>query len=398
MKSFDLNLTGLWRPQSLPSVFAKLPTHERIRDQDPLRAYEQLKTLPELNRRGDVTGMLFMLRKLLQKPETGEISWEMFESWGYDQWVAAMRDVGILLGSLRRHGEEPVDLWPALEVWLLEAARQTGLPPRDTLLHYTIWNSPHALRTYTDLTEEKHLIEAVRMAYPALEEAVDRLVSLVEISLESAEFEARANRALESLKEVRNAAVYTYRHVDRGVFISSIRPYFEPIRVTGKDYLGPGAVAMPLFVFDHVLWSAEVAHPAYVGFKQDYLPVTLPRLQAIYYRFSEGGSLLGRLGTVLEDPCLFPSDRLRRNLESLDRLFVVLQRFRAVHLRMARQAYRAPTAPGESRAFTKGSGGYAPSMLEEIDQLTASARSRLGAWIEGVGGSRGPEVFEEEKE
>lgn len=388
---------GHGRPGSeRPTSEKGFRSHEAVAALDPLGAVSLLVAVPRLNRQADVDGLLRILQICLTTvpgPSDRERENSFERSSGEDRRsprsapqgfgaaAAAMRDVGIVLGSLRRHGVEPLELWPELEPWLLEVGRRTDLPPRDTLLHYTVWNPPSDLRTYTELAEERRLIEAVRMAYPPLEEAVFELAGLAAIPLDAPDFERSAQRVAGHLRKVRDAAVHTYRFVDRRVFVESIRPYFEPIRVDGKDYLGPGAVAMPLFILDHVLWSASVREASYVGFKQDYLPVTLPELRRVYDRFSAEGPLLDRLVPVLRsrDRTGEVTRQLRRNVAALDHIFVLLQRFRAVHLRMARQAYRG-TVQGERR-FHKGSGGYAPDMLEHIDRLTARARARLAPWL-----------------
>ena len=374
---------GGW-PDVVPTL------HRNIAGRDPLAAVELMKGVPKLNERRDLEGLSALLKKLLdpQRLGLGDVVRALpgdgpvvAPSWEFEDCAAAMRDVGLVLGSLRRHGVEPVEMWPQLEPWLLEVGRRTDLPPRDTLLHYTLWNPSRAVRTYTSLAEEPRLIEAVRMAYPALESALENLVGLFSTPLESPDFEAGTDRIAVDLGRVRDAAVHTYRFVDRRVFVDSIRPYFEPIRVGGRDILGPGAVGMPLFVLDHVLWSASVTEPEYVRFKEDYLPITLPHIRRIYDRFSEEGCLIDRLQPVLRSAgwARRLSPQLRRNLQGLDRLFVLLQRFRSVHLRMAKQAYREP--PAGERVFHKGSGGYAPEMLEDIDRLTARARGELTKWL-----------------
>lgn len=384
---------GTW-PEVKPCL------HRSIAGRDPLLAVDLMRQVPRFNAREDVDGLVALLKKVLDPErlglgetvkvvtqggsENGDVAASgpvVSPDWDFEDFAAAMRDVGLIMGSLRRHGVEPVAAWPALEPWLVEVGARTDLPPRDTLLHYTMWNPSRALRTYTDLTEEARLIEAVRMAYPALESALGQLVGLFSTPLESPDFEAATGRIVEELSRVRDAAVYTYRFVDRRVFVESIRPYFEPIHVDGRDILGPGAVAMPLFVFDHVLWSASVDEPSYVRFKEDYLPITLPHIRRIYDRFGEEGCLIDRLEPVLGSAVWARSlsPQLRRNLQGLDRIFVLLQRFRAVHLRMARQAYREPNV--HQRVFSKGSGGYAPEMLEDIERLTAAARAKLTRWL-----------------
>ena len=353
-------------------------SHQVVAAADPLGFATRLKEVPRLNHKADVQGLVELLRRIHAESGDGladNDAWLPNDGRSFAATAAVVRDVGLLLGSIRRHGEEPLDLLPEIEPWLVWAGRRTDLPPRDTLLHYTVWNPDNALRTYTGLPEEVELIRAVKIAFPALEEGISHLVDLFEIPLGSPDFAATGDRAFQCISAVRGAAIHTFQHVDRKVFIRSIRPYFEPIRVAGQDYLGPGAVAMPLFVFDHILWSAPVIDPAYVKFKEDYLPVTLPYLRDLYRRFSDEGCLLERLVAVLgeEDAS---SPQIQAGLRALDRTFTLIQRFRSVHLRMAEQAYHH-----HQSEFVKGSGGYRPDMLGHIYRLAAKAQQLLRSHI-----------------
>ncbi|MFP3335605.1 DUF1864 family protein, partial [Pseudomonas sp. SIMBA_064] len=80
----------------------------------------------------------------------------VLSGWGFVEAAAAMRDIGFFLGSLKRHGHEPADAVPGLEPVLLDLARATDLPPRETLLHVTVWNpaAADAQRSYTGLPDE----------------------------------------------------------------------------------------------------------------------------------------------------------------------------------------------------------------------------------------------------
>lgn len=349
--------------------------HQRFAAFDSLPQSWLLQRVPALNRRKDVGGLLALTRRLVGDGQPPE-------SWGFGEAVAAMRDVGILLGSIRRHGEEPLARMPQLEPWLLRIGEMTDLPPRDTLLHYTIWNPDHALRTYTDLPEEAHLIQAVKIAFPALEKAIVHLSALFDLPLSSPSFARIGQDTLAAIARVRDAAVYTYRHVDRQVFVTAIRPYFEPITVAGQSYLGPGAVAMPLFVFEHLLWSATIDDDAYVGFKHAYLPVTLPYLRALYDRHSSAGTLLDHLAPQLADKRIAALPQSRAGVAVLHRIFRLINGFRAVHLRMAQQAYES-----EESAFERGSGGYAPDILVHIQNLAQQAQKRLSSCLQDGGPS-----------
>ncbi|WP_268905930.1 monodechloroaminopyrrolnitrin synthase PrnB family protein [Citreicoccus inhibens] len=345
---------------------------------DPLNAVATLRRLPVLNQQRDVPGVLALLQGLLPKLELAE-RWEFLDA------AAAMRDIGFFLGSLKRHGHEPVEVVPGLEPILLALARTTQLPPRETLLHVTVWNpsADHLERRYTTCADEIHLLESVRISMAALDAAILRTVDLHDVSLDSAEFAPRCDEITELLKKMVDSIVYAYRNISPRNFMHELRPYYEPIRVGGQSYLGPGAVEMPLFVLEHVLWGARSEHANYKDFKETYLPYVLPRFRDIYRQFLHQPSVLDRvLEQVGSPPAL--TERHRAGLKALDKIFDVLLRFRAPHVKLAEQAYLA-----EREAHSVGSGGYAPSMLDELLALTREARLRLTLAL------RAPAVSEE---
>ncbi|KYF52560.1 PrnB [Sorangium cellulosum] len=346
--------------------FASL--HAAIAARDPLNATATVRRLPMLNQEGDVGGILLLLRDILPRRE-------QVKAYDFMDAAAAMRDIGFFLGSLKRHGHEPVEAVPGLEPLLLDLAQATGLPPRETLLHVTVWNPPGdgVERTYTCSPAEVHLLESVRISMAALESAIHRMVVLSEISVRSSAFAPMCDDIGNNLQKMVESIVYAYRNISPSVFIHELRPFYDPIRVGGQEYLGPGAVEMPLFLLDHILWGSRSEHQQYIDYKQTYLPYILPQLRDLYARFDGQAPLLDR---VLEEVIAAEAeaDVVRRGVRSLDSIFDLLIRFRAPHLRIAEQAYRA----GED-VHVVGSGGYAPTLLSELLTLTRDARSRLAA-------------------
>ncbi|MBO0881383.1 MAG: DUF1864 family protein, partial [Mycobacterium sp.] len=128
---------------------------------DPLDADEVCAHLPAMNRRGEVSALATALRQIM--PTAIQVA-------GFNalECLAAMRDIGMLLGSIKRHGVQPVAAVPEIEEVLLDLAMRTDLVPRDTLHHYTCWNPGGGTRRrmYTGDPQETHLIDAVRTAMP----------------------------------------------------------------------------------------------------------------------------------------------------------------------------------------------------------------------------------------
>ncbi|RQV56443.1 DUF1864 family protein [Burkholderia cenocepacia] len=352
-------------------VRAIAATHAAVAACDPLQARALVLRLPGLNRRQDVPGIVALLREFL--PARGVPS-----GWGFVEAAAAMRDIGFFLGSLKRHGHEPVDAVPGLEPVLLDLARATDLPPRETLLHVTVWNpaAADAQRSYTGLRDEAHLLESVRISMAALEAAIALTVELTDVPLRSPAFAQGCDALADYLQKMVDSIVYAYRFISVQVFYDDLRPYYEPIRVDGQSYLGPGAVEMPLFVLEHVLWGAQSDHQGYREFKETYLPYVLPAFRAIYARFAGRPALVDRvLGEA--QAARARGEPVEVGLAALDRVFEVLLRFRAPHGKLAERAYEV----GRSGP-TIGSGGYAPSMLGDLLTLTRAARSRVRAALD----------------
>lgn len=347
---------------------------------DPLQATHRLEALPMMNARGDVAAVVGLLRDLVGTGlRVDRLS--VFEC------CAAMRDIGICLGSIKRFGLEPQEAVAGLAPVLLQLGRRSDLPPRDNVLHYTVWNpSGAAQRRYTRLAAERCLVDSVRQALPDLQAAIGPLLGLRDLSVRSRAFGLCCDEVLDRLQRLIQAIVYARKTVSPIVFARDLRPYFEPIRVGAQAFKGPGAVEMPLFLLDHLLWSANCTCPEVVEFKETYLPDQRHCFREIYHQVKGDGAVLDRLVAELGEQT---GARLEismkaaeipvvaANLGKLRRLFSSLLSFRAPHLRMAEVAYGAQSGTD----FDKGSGGFPPSVLAILIEETRAARSRLDRLI-----------------
>jgi hypothetical protein len=139
----------------------------RAVDLDPLGIDRLLRPIRQLNARGDVAGLVTLLRQLAPSRERVAV-------FSRPDSVAAIRDLGVLIGSVKRWGVEPVSAVPKLGEPLVELGARTGMVPRDTVFHYTGWNPLGTReRTYTGHAMERSLISAVRTTLPPLVIAVE---------------------------------------------------------------------------------------------------------------------------------------------------------------------------------------------------------------------------------
>jgi hypothetical protein len=167
--------------------------------------------------------------------------------------------------------------------------------------------------------------------------------------------------------------VHAKRNVSPSVFANELRFYYDPIKVDyNKSYIGPGAVEMPMFVFDHLLWNCDCKDEEYTVFKEGYLPYSLRFVREIYWRFKDKPSLLTRVKDNLQ---LSPSPQHYRAAQVLLELCTVLKSFRMPHKKMAEQAY----AHSDDNHRSNGSGGYTVDILQHIIKLQSDHFTALQA-------------------
>lgn len=238
---------------------------------------------------------------------------------------------------------------------------KSDLPPRDTLLHYTSWNpTDHRIRTYTGSKDERSLIESVKIAMPDLLEAIVEMEKLHAVDLTHPIFPIMCQNIQEKISAMVQGIVHAKRNVSPAIFANELRFYYDPIKVDyGKDYIGPGAVEMPMFVFDHLLWSCDTSDETYATFKEGYLLYNLGFINDIYWSFKGKPSLVSIFVEKLKTS---PSQSLMRSAHQLQQLGNILKSFRMPHKKLAQDAY----AHSEEHNRSKGSGGYSTHILDRI--------------------------------
>jgi monodechloroaminopyrrolnitrin synthase len=340
---------------------------EKIQSLDPLNFDHALPVLHGLNKAGDTQEIIQLLYRHLPVPDK-------LDGFNFEESIAAMRDLGIFIGILKKHGIEPVDALPELEYVLLVLMVKTGLPPRDTLIHYTAWNpSNERMRTYTGLEDEKQLIESVKIAYPSLLEAIHLLEKIHALPLNDSSFVEHCTTVREMLEGMVRGIVLAKRRVSPEVFANELRFYYDAIKVDyNNHYMGPGAVEMPMFLIDHLLWSCDCDDQVYTDFKKGYLNYNLPVVREIYYRFENKPSLTTRLAKAFAED---PSVEHFNSALALSELFTVLKSFRMPHKKVAESAYQHQ----DDNHRQKGSGGYAVDILQHIIDLQQAKTASLMA-------------------
>jgi hypothetical protein len=337
-----------------------------VKEIDPLGADSIISKLPTMNSCEDVNGIISCICSLIP-------NLEQVENYTHHEALAVVRDLGLLAGSIKRHGKEPVVEVPILEPILIKLGQKTNMVPRDTVMHYCFWNPEgERKRRYTNLIEETWLLASTRIAIPKLVEAIYNLEDLYTISLHSTDFVLKCQECEQNLNGMVEAIVSTIKKVPRQVFASELRLYFEPIMIEGKKFLGPAAAELPLFLFDHLLWSSDCQEETYLNYKQNFLSYILPDLLKLHAEYENKPPLLAR---VVQELRTAPSEYKTVLIEAanaLMRIFRILIKFRKPHIKVADEAYAS-----ERCIKKKGSGGYDLYTLNYLSDLTSKAMTKL---------------------
>ncbi|WP_052589357.1 monodechloroaminopyrrolnitrin synthase PrnB family protein [Luteipulveratus mongoliensis] len=333
-----------------------------VQEADPLIADSLLAELPAMNAAADTRELAELLITLsgraralcahrLPPPVQG---------------LAVMRDLGIVLGSIKRHGTEPLDVVPELTPLLLALGRQTDLVPRDTVQHYTSWNPPGARRrTYTDDEQETWLQDSVSHVFPDLSASLSISETLVDLDPRDTRFAANARLLARTVHSMLEAIDSVTARVSPIFFAQEMRPYFEEITVDGTEYLGPAAAQVPLWLVDLCLWASDRNADAYGSFLSESLQYALPDWRDFHGRHHHRPSLVTRLSNLMMADPRRTSPALIESAKAVGDLLRTLKTFRGRHITIAKKAYAE-----DVRLYENGSGGAPIALLQEILDLT----------------------------
>ncbi len=331
-----------------------------IRAADPLGADALLAAVPAMNADADVAALTVALRALVPDPDR-------VAALAITDALAAMRDLGLLLGSLKRHGVQPLAVVPEVLPVLQELGRRTDMVPRDTVHHYTTWNPPgRRQRMYTGDAMEGSLQEAVRMVFPGLVASLDTCAELARLEPYDPGFARSLDRTAQHVQSMVDSIDFTVVHVSPVFFAQEMRCYFEEIDVGGADYLGPAAAQVPLWLVDLTLWQCDRSNAAYDAFLDDSVRYSLPSWRDHYAAHRGGTSAVSKLSAAIswEEVDRLPA-QLARSAVALARVLRILKTFRARHITIARKAYS-----DELRQYDMGSGGAPVELLRSVLDLT----------------------------
>jgi hypothetical protein len=102
----------------------------KIQSLDPLGADAVFSQLPAYNAHREIIAATQSLIPNLETVSQFDIA----------EAHATMRDLGILMSAIKRHGYEPCRVTPEIEPVVLLLGEKLKTVPRDTILDYSLWN------------------------------------------------------------------------------------------------------------------------------------------------------------------------------------------------------------------------------------------------------------------
>ncbi|GIL25596.1 monodechloroaminopyrrolnitrin synthase PrnB family protein [Actinocatenispora comari] len=336
-----------------------------VRELDPLDADETYRRLPEMNAAADVPALVGALRRLAGNAAA------VTDGSPYE-CRAAMRDLGLLLGSVKRHGVEPVTAVPEAEPVLLRLAARGDVVPRDTVHHYSVWN-PYGerQRSYTGSSQETALIDSVRLSLPRLSQAVELCDPLTRAELTDPEFLTAMGSFRAHLASLDEAIELVIGRVTPAFFANELRPYFDEVTVDGRVWRGGAGAGLPMPLLDLTLWAADhdpddEDSVGYAEFWAGGVAYALPEWRRRYAQLAGVPSLVARVTAALDEVGDGPmDDRLWAAATAVEQSLRALLSFRAKHLTVARKSYQE-----DVRLFPVGSSGGSVELLASIVRLT----------------------------
>jgi len=167
---------------------------------------------------------------------------------GFDVAFGVLGNVGMYLGSLRRHeltnpAREDRSPFREASSLALHVGASLGMAPRFSTAHLSTHNLARAgvRKSFTSLPDEFLFIDENTRGILALQRTADALTSIVHLGVSSPVADVSFDTAQVALRDaIRfNDALMTQLDVQR--FFYSVRPYYKPYRVGRQEYRGANA-------------------------------------------------------------------------------------------------------------------------------------------------------------
>ncbi|MFF8848071.1 monodechloroaminopyrrolnitrin synthase PrnB family protein [Streptomyces sp. NPDC015127] len=325
-----------------------------ISERDPLRLDAFFTRLPELNSKGDSGAILHEARNL-------DLSVYTARQANLADSIAAMRDLGMMVCSLNRHGVSAPGNISGLSDAMLGIAERTGMIPRETVLHYCWWNPEgDRQRMFTGATAERSLISSTASSLPAVESAARITATLIDVAPSEPGYSILCSEAVDQLARLSNSVHLPSSGLDARHFADELRHYFLPAEVGHGTYHSAAAAQIPLYLVDQAVWGSDQTDPHIQLLWEDLALYGLPVWRSSFRKLSQAPSLVHRMAAALRGPSS-SSSVVHNSATSLMSLIRTLIEFRGRHRRLVRTAYER-----DSRFYHQGSAGATPELIDQL--------------------------------
>lgn len=363
MRQDDRESLSYWRER----LEREAEMDRAVSELDPLDADDFfVGILPEFNHRMVPAEIMRMASFIIP-------SLEEFDKYDLLSARAALRDLGVIAASLRRHEVDVAGFLPLRDA-LLRLSEITGEVPRDTVFSYGPRNPrDRRQRRFTKHKEEAVFIKSFVSGMEGLWNCIMLVPALLSTPLSSPHFLQACTELTKQFQAMVSAIIKVRNEVSPEIFTAELRPYFDPITIGGREYFAPGGAQMPVLIVDQLLWANDCATPSYARYCEEnlrYMPPVLRELSAYY------GSRRSIVAMVCErhaEKQPFLTEPERKGIQALSNLLARVMSFRAPHQRLAEANFAL-----RSR-FALGSGGYTPALLTELIEKTQEAQKALRA-------------------
>lgn len=334
--------------------------HVTISKSDPLCLDAIFRRLPEINRSGDE----HVLRNVLDTA-VARVDPASLPVWAA---LAAMRDIGTLVASLRRLSGPSLLLPAHVTATLVQLGRITDMPPRETVLHYCSWNPEGARRrVFTGDPEEHALVSTTALCLRSFENTARLLLDLGRDHPTSPSYVRTCRWAARELAIAARAVQGREGRLDPHHFATKLRAYFEPVRINGRSYSGAAAAQAPLYLVDELVYGRGAGDAKLWSLRDELAEYGLPRWREAYKAARQGPSVIESIEAISRSTARH-SLRARGAVDAVRELLRQLVSFRGRHRPLVAAAYKH-TAFG----FDSGSAG---ADLQLIDSLLRATRKK----------------------
>ncbi len=348
--------------------------YQQAQAADPFGADACLRhDLPRLNAAEACTDLLHILQGFVASgPQVAALS--SAAAW------AALRDLGFVMGPVKRWGVQPTEAVPALGHYLLALAERADcLHPRDDVFTLTVANpTGERMRTYTNVPSERAFIEAVGLSMVTMDRTIVEICTMLQHPLHSPHFAVHAQQAAATFQRVIDALLSVRTKVDPDWFANIFTRNLESIQIDGKSYHGPSADQTQMLVIDWLLYGQS--YPGYMRFFNSLAQHLRPQHREIMAHHDSiyGASLLEVVRSQYVQAMTIDDAQTTESVESIILLLKRIRTFRYPHRKIAVDSF---AMRDENRQI--GSGGLTPdSDLRKLIDWTDLAIAEFSTIIE----------------